>query len=162
MEPRPSERGNVGVGDGAYQAIAASMEPRPSERGNSSTPRRCCGRGHGFNGATSFRTWKPPTLHRSLSVLARLQWSHVLPNVETVHSPAFGSLDGLASMEPRPSERGKQEIKMFELTITAEASMEPRPSERGNRRSLDQASEARSASMEPRPSERGNRNGCAE
>ena len=35
-----------------------------------------------------------------------LQWSHVLMNVETVARAVVGELRQLASMEPRPHERG--------------------------------------------------------
>ena len=59
MEPRPHERGNHLPIDELFQVLLiASMEPRPHERGNTEGPS------------------DPQRLHR-------LQWSHVLTNVET-------------------------------------------------------------------------------
>ena len=84
MEPRPHERGNlIRTYRGAIPE-AASMEPRPHERGNatSADPRACAE--------------------------SRLQWSHVLTNVET--KPEWEQQLNLyaASMEPRPHERGNR------------------------------------------------------
>jgi len=61
MEPRPAERGNPGHYQIVEEGQEASMEPRPSERGNNAT------------GQTQVAT------------TGGLQWSHVLPNVETAH-----------------------------------------------------------------------------
>ena len=57
MEPRPHERGKLLTLDSLIPAEDASMEPRPHERGKAAKPPIC-------------RTF------------ARLQWSHVLTNVE--------------------------------------------------------------------------------
>src|SRR6516162_1489998 len=134
------------------------MEPRPSERGNRH-PRRATDTSVArFNGATSFRTWKPrakasfPNTHPTLqwshvlpnveTVAVRmscpattwLQWSHVLPNVETCPPEACRAGAHLASMEPRPSERGNAVSAGTCTALNLTASMEPRPSERGNPR----------------------------
>ena len=58
MEPCSSERGNVPRKIGMEPVQRASMEPRPSERGNNASLRQ----------------------QRGADLL---QWSHVLPNVET-------------------------------------------------------------------------------
>src|SRR5207249_7856067 len=81
MEPRPSERGNSANILHAYTLLRASMEPRPSERGNA------------LARIDVVKGW-------------RLQWSHVLPNVETSESTYKREQRLKASMEPRPSERG--------------------------------------------------------
>ena len=129
------------------------MEPRPSERGNNSFTARYLYAAPGFNGATSFRTWKPCRHGGATAPCSELQWSHVLPNVETARSSArrlsphalqwshvlpnvettasaVRTREPRASMEPRPSERGN--IAMASMSLRASASMEPRPSERGN------------------------------
>src|ERR1051326_5227681 len=86
----------------------ASMEPHPSERGNRAAAAIGRRGGKRFNGATSFRTWKhfeaigqivnngmasmePHPSERgnshspcnSADQWPSLQWSHILPNVET-------------------------------------------------------------------------------
>src|SRR5918912_782123 len=58
------------------------MEPRPSERGNK------------YGGVPTFQA------------TVELQWSHVLPNVETTGGASGTPGANDASMEPRPSERG--------------------------------------------------------
>ena len=127
MEPRPSERGNA-IPRRRACAAKASMEPRPFERGNGPQAAGCA-RTVGFNGATSFRTWKQDAAS-ALAMAAGLQWSHVLPNVETssvrclcaavrllqwshvlpnVETSGFACCwrkSTAASMEPRPFERG--------------------------------------------------------
>ena len=180
----------------------ASMEPRPHERGkrcfnaNSKQCRNCFNGAtssrtwkvraatrpktlwSSFNGATSSRTWKEwhPTLRRWLSV--RLQWSHVLTNVESRFRQrlraALVSFNGatssrtwkggqclqrtdagkLASMEPRPHERGKsksrlrdcagRELQWSHVLTNVERWLDSHTNHRRNR-----------ASMEPRPHERG-------
>ena len=85
----------------------ASMEPRPHERGNNSAAIQTFTGITCFNGATSSRTWKPmepaSRWHLQLASMEprphergnargfdlppearRLQWSHVLTNVETL------------------------------------------------------------------------------
>src|ERR1043166_3862149 len=64
MEPRPHERGNFRDQVQVLDVGRASMEPRPHERGNEKT-----------------KALKPPQL-------LKLQWSHVLTNVETRRLPA--------------------------------------------------------------------------
>ena len=109
------------------------MEPRPHERGKKQRAQPVTQRKNCFNGATSSRTWKAEReqddfgiadvasmeprphergksfhcLRRHLSI-DRLQWSHVLTNVEryAMHLE-FGTVK-MASMEPRPHERGKR------------------------------------------------------
>ena len=61
-----------------------------------------------------------------------LQWSHVLPNVETLLAGCGLIYASVASMEPRPSERGNNSTRLARVTKFRPASMEPRPSERGN------------------------------
>src|SRR5262245_7650245 len=98
------------------------MEPRPSERGNSSRP----GGGRRFVSMLQWSHVLPNVetvllLVRDNNGLARLQWSHVLPNVETQRCrprvcPAY-----CASMEPRPSERGNVNRKKM-LMLMGDAS----------------------------------------
>src|SRR5205823_5762695 len=88
-------------------------------------------KGGGFNGATSFRTWKRAKVRTNESNALKLQWSHVLPNVETFPGHVQGHPHAHASMEPRPSERGNGNI-LDAVPQASLASMEPRPSERGN------------------------------
>ena len=70
----------------------------------------CCIRKTGFaarfNGATSSRTWKLPSSYFAQSMERLLQWSHVLTNVETPGGTIWLDRDAVASMEPRPHERG--------------------------------------------------------
>ena len=97
MEPRPSERGNAHVVSGTHAALQASMEPRPSERGN--------GRHESAGNAPRLASMEPRPSERGNSSLAvqtacrraALQWSHVLPNVETAHGqkPQITALAGL-------------------------------------------------------------------
>ena len=153
------------------------MEPRPHERGN----RRCpCppsqGLG-GFNGATSSRTWKHYYTPK-FGWQVRLQWSHVLTNVETMRLIPLANVSKVASMEPRPHERGNVNFPPVCLpvmrfngatssrtwkrafhrarSLCRIASMEPRPHERGNSCLKEASAAAIPASMEPRPHERGN------
>ncbi len=142
--------------------MQASMEPRPFERGNQlAVPVRSSSE-VGFNGATSFRTWKPIASARSVPAVASLQWSHVLSNVETVYrSQKCLTAFRHASMEPRPFERGndiKDREKEFPFKV---ASMEPRPFERGNAAHSRERKHSTGASMEPRPFERGNLPDCS-
>ena len=143
------------------------MEPRPSERGNALVSRP-------FSG---------------LQIL--LQWSHVLPNVETsaglVRAGAYTRFNGATSFRT-----WKLEPSALASRLESKASMEPRPFERGNRylaakvgrapgsfngatsfrtwkrRHAPARGQAWPASMEPRPFERGNlalsavRPGCAQ
>src|SRR5262245_45838767 len=83
MEPRPSERGNGPTHKDGSSLMSASMEPRPSERGNRDQQLGAAKTANGFNGATSFRTWKRPLGPQGHLPRTLLQWSHVLPNVET-------------------------------------------------------------------------------
>ena len=69
------------------------MEPRPHERGKSIWP--------------NCTTW----------TWARLQWSHVLTNVERTEAAALIASETLASMEPRPHERGKAELIQLPASI---------------------------------------------
>ena len=107
MEPRPHERGNGPPKSPDPRDDYASMEPRPHERGNGqpASPRR-------------------ESDHR-------LQWSHVLTNVETRRRHDLHQCRRQASMEPRPHERGNV-VTTREGRAIKEASMEPRPHERGN------------------------------
>ena len=83
-----------------------------------------------------------------------LQWSHVLTNVESAIAKAEKEWSEVASMEPRPHERGKHCVGS-RLAHQNPASMEPRPHERGKRIQRKICPLATSASMEPRPHERG-------
>ena len=105
------------------------MEPRPHERGN-----------------------LPP--HARERAHVRLQWSHVLTNVETTCSgysrcqPSWLQWSHvLTNVETRSPNAA---------TARATASMEPRPHERGNEARSEAAAPGLLASMEPRPHERGN------
>ena len=99
------ERLRLGRGQG--ETMSASMEPRPHERGKRSSDLPLAAPSSSFNGATSSRTWKDPfvwviefsktasmeprphergklPLRAAISRQAlRLQWSHVLTNVES-------------------------------------------------------------------------------
>ena len=108
-----------------------------------------------FNGATSFRTWKPavnpppvPRQPRFNGATSFRTWKRLCP-------PGHGVWPHPASMEPRPSERGNHNIMRLSRTSTV-ASMEPRPSERGNGGERAATRYVDRAAMEPRPSERGN------
>ena len=177
MEPRPFRRGNAHDGQAATHGNVASMEPRPFRRGNlqlrpltsqtmqslqwshvlsnvetASSPRCYTGHTTGFNGATSFRTWKracriarcrergasmePRPFERGNGSQARqprwmtaLQWSHVLSNVETYVTSGTCSDDvrfnGATSFRT-------WKLHQVQLIIVSGASMEPRPFERGN------------------------------
>ncbi len=107
------------------------MEPRPHERGKDAVQAQDRPGARRFNGATSSRTWKARQRNHTVQRGLRLQWSHVLTNVEryfiqrnlgwiaqgfngatssrtwkvTVARPRGGCV--MASMEPRPHERGK-------------------------------------------------------
>src|SRR2546423_9530350 len=89
------------------------MAPPPTERGNPSYAASIPARAERFNGPTSPRTWKPgvtpaktTTQHRAsmeprphergnplllggYDFETRLQWSHVLTNVETAQLPSY-------------------------------------------------------------------------
>ncbi len=111
---------------------------------------------HGFNAATAFKPWR--------TRLGRLAPLNPLP----------------ASMRPRPSSRGEQELSFAHPCGARDASMRPRPSSRGERRRRAASSSptrwlqcghglqavenfsrrsrkrrCRAASMRPRPSSRG-------
>src|SRR5713101_6669348 len=63
----------------------------------------------------------------------RLQWSHVLSDVETSAGTILtAAIYNAASMEPRPFRRGNCTTDTRRKAKTA-ASMEPRPFRRGNR-----------------------------
>src|SRR5579885_624336 len=130
MEPRPHERGNRRQVRAARRRGFASMEPRPHERGNSSFRRLV----HlvlllqWSHVLTNVETGQRPA--RSSPGTA-LQWSHVLTNVETACRVRLPRVAVLASMEPRPHERGN-EHHGWNLENNLNASMEPRPHERGN------------------------------
>ena len=156
------------------------MEPRPHERGKLGMPPKRSRAILRFNGATSSRTWKAVNATQTKRRQRKLQWSHVLTNVESrlcvEHVPAeparfngatssrtwkeyftrkgcllcrrsfngatssrtWKEADGVsqsectfASMEPRPHERGKDDTWEVECVEVVPASMEPRPHERG-------------------------------
>ena len=137
MEPRPFRRGNIlraaeyckyqrcFNGATSFQTwkprdlyrkvrirLAASMEPRPFRRGNPEKSHLGLNPKLRFNGATSFQTWK---LSRAachpLLLVKRLQWSHVLSDVETSRIDYFVKMDVRASMEPRPFRRGNHQAQ---------------------------------------------------
>ena len=156
MEPRPHERGKLvivvastvstvmlqwshvltNVESAGWSETANIGMPGFNGATSSRTWKATMGKGintvlAGFNGATSSRTWKAmakeynellrqklqwshvltnverPPEAKSRHADSSLQWSHVLTNVERTapgHSPAMSAT---ASMEPRPHERGK-------------------------------------------------------
>ena len=67
----------------AFATSPASMEPRPHERGKSAQSTTLAPLQSGFNGATSSRTWKVEAVTIQENRRRRLQWSHVLTNVES-------------------------------------------------------------------------------
>ena len=132
MGPRPLGRGNR-PDDLVAQAVpvAASMGPRPLGRGNHrgwQTRSQCS---HRFNGATSSRTWK---LQRGRWIVRRdmkLQWGHVLSDVETLRPsplcPIHRRFNGATSSRTwKPPRWNLWPAK------TNVASMGPRPLGRGN------------------------------
>src|ERR1043166_8272820 len=157
MEPRPHERGNFRDQVQVLDVGRASMEPRPHERGNEKT-----------------KALKPPQL-------LKLQWSHVLTNVETRRLPArlrrhHNGFNGATSSRTwKPffdfaGQPGRHLLQWSHVLTNVEtkplrpsprrhtgaASMEPRPHERGNERRGLRETPLECASMEPRPHERGN------
>ena len=131
MEPRPHERGNWFIAANSpaklfllqWSHVLTNVETR-------SAPPQHGADVDGFNGATSSRTWKQMEARADKNCATWLQWSHVLTNVETCAKQSQSRLwpslqwshvltnvetcgrDGrsvcckLASMEPRPHERG--------------------------------------------------------
>ena len=71
----------------------ASMGPRLFRRGNTGSGSTGCWAGNGFNGATSFQTWKYQMTHSELSERRELQWGHVFSDVEMVASAVLHLLD---------------------------------------------------------------------
>ena len=98
------------------------MEPRPHERGKSSRKQRQSRQKRSFNGATSSRTWKAGFRWFGGSRYRRLQWSHVLTNVERLPVRQMLARRQAASMEPRPHERGKV-LQATDLDIAVEATL---------------------------------------
>ncbi len=108
MEPRPHERGKRAKPQAGQTMRAAlqwshvltnverrletSSSEQPLKGFNGATSSRTWKEGAftvpfyhspGFNGATSSRTWKANAILRDLQHVSRLQWSHVLTNVES-------------------------------------------------------------------------------
>ena len=129
MEPRPHERGKPGRRIASPRVQVASMEPRPHERG------KVCSR---------FRSSDPG---------CRLQWSHVLTNVERFRR-VLEWMKSQASMEPRPHERGKgNAFSTPKKSLWLQWSHVLTNVER--RRRVARQRQRIQASMEPRPHERG-------
>ena len=107
MEPRLFKRGNAGSQSRFINdRRLASMEPRLFKRGNTAKRKSKLKRGTGFNGATSFQTWKYFSRLSKSKMEIPLQWSHVFSNVE-MFEPKISLPDSLiASMEPRLFKRG--------------------------------------------------------
>ena len=155
MEPRPHERGNQGRGGGfgfAPRCFNGATSSRTwkhdiGERGDLAE-RQC------FNGATSSRTWKPS--HPGTPLEPEICFNGATSS--RTWKRQFGRIRGaigVASMEPRPHERGNTCGRVW-FHRSTHASMEPRPHERGNSRILSMSPNFSNASMEPRPHERGN------
>ena len=105
MEPRSSERGNKVAALCKLHARIASMEPRSSERGNSARCRP--------SSPSTRLQWSHVLPNVEIIIFQQtaaspttLQWSHVLPNVEIRLGHRFDTEEIAASMEPRSSERG--------------------------------------------------------
>ena len=155
MEPRPHERGNRDCEARVVARVLASMEPRPHERGNTNEGEQ-------------------------VAVRFKLQWSHVLTNVETCYLCADSCSRDTASMEPRPHERGNA-VRVSRIRLNdhgfngATSSRTWKPlhptGHRGSFFCFNGATSSRTwkpccrcrsclaapfASMEPRPHERGN------
>jgi hypothetical protein len=112
----------------------ASMEPRPLERGNNTCRCERANQRTCFNGATSSRTWKRSLRRRS-------------------RNPRGAEL---ASMEPRPLERGNVDSPI-QLDINPGCFNGATSSRTWKRLRLRSSLlPTRLASMEPRPLERGN------
>jgi len=84
----------------------ASMGPRLFRRGNADHIVQVFCQPLGFNGATSFQTWKREILPASDSAEDKLQWGHVFSDVETALLPAAAISPIAASMGPRLFRRG--------------------------------------------------------
>ncbi len=107
----------------------------------------------GFNGATSSRTWKGEEAVTATIQYQKLQWSHVLTNVESTSrcarataasalqwSHVLTNVERLCGHRPlalfrcfngATSSRTWKELKAYTDGELARASMEPRPHERG-------------------------------
>ena len=156
----------------------ASMEPRPHERGKlrqvrgfhlckvmlqwshvlTNVERTGCEAGKGENMELQWShvltnvesaRWPLP-LRRRLA----LQWSHVLTNVESSHECANLTAPQLASMEPRPHERGKNDPS--NQSQVRHNRFNGATSSRTWKDATNRSHyNFRNASMEPRPHERG-------
>ena len=107
------------------------MGPRLFRRGNEEINDRIEIHHPGFNGATSFQTWK---LSRALSIWitgGMLQWGHVFSDVEMSAVLVTESPKRLASMGPRLFRRGNTKASSSPRK-TWMASMGPRLFRRGN------------------------------
>jgi len=166
MRPRPNDRGNGGLPDCGRTGCGASMRPRPNDRGNRAggdvRPRRRAGfneaaaerprkyrprwmdgcRGNGFNEAAAERPRKSLLPHPPHPGPRRF-------NEAAAERPRkFGHLaqavnQRIASMRPRPNDRGNVRLMADELRHLV-ASMRPRPNDRGN--AATSTSPARSSS----------------
>ncbi len=132
------------------------MEPRPFERGNPMFSGRFVSSSQCFNGATSFRTWKPENQEQAnrripASMEPRPFERGNIVDATNAPTPIFcfngatsfrtwkpvypivlAATARTASMEPRPFERGNTLVRVFAMPLNRGASMEPRPFERGN------------------------------
>ncbi len=131
------------------------MEPRPFERGNKSERERFAGRTRGFNGATSFRTWKRHTADGRRTLARWLQWSHVLSNVETGFSAGLLLLGWLLQWSHVLSnvETSGLANRLNSLASGFNGATSFRTWKHG---CIRYHPDSEPASMEPRPFERGN------
>ena len=67
----------------SHRGRHASMGPRLFRRGNTTKINKILNMTAGFNGATSFQTWKHNEAVKTVKFSARLQWGHVFSDVET-------------------------------------------------------------------------------
>ena len=87
MGPRLFRRGNRDRRGGGEVGLQASMGPRLFRRGNMGDTGRMTAEDMGFNGATSFQTWKWRRRPKSTVCQYGLQWGHVFSDVEMAKSP---------------------------------------------------------------------------
>ena len=110
----------------------ASMRPRPEGRGERGQPRWSRhGDRRSFNAATARRPWRTRAGLLADFASGWLQCGHGPKTVEN-SSVRRQTLDGRASMRPRPEDRGEPRVG-FACMHGLTASMRPRPEDRGER-----------------------------
>ncbi len=131
------------------------MGPRLFRRGNLYNTGNDAVSSWGFNGATSFQTWKCAAGDLRDDQANRLQWGHVFSDVEMTDIDGVDKTYNVASMGPRLFRRGNYAPETRE-GIRLRASMGPRLFRRGNLKTHPSSLPRNKASMGPRLFRRGN------